>query len=68
MQLLLTLFMTLVIRHHPSCEGSEQTNFSAYVITYQLILSYSQLLGQNEGTSMARVVSVSSAYLYSFHI
>jgi hypothetical protein len=55
--------MTLVIRHYPSCEGSEKTNFSAYVITHQFVFRYFQYSGQYEGTNMARVISVCSPYL-----
>jgi hypothetical protein len=55
-------FMTLVIRHYPSCEGSEETNFSAYVITHQFVFRHSQYSGQYEGTNMARVISVCSTY------
>jgi len=63
MQLHFSLFFTLVMRYHPSCEVSEQTNIGAYVTTYQFVFRYSQCSGQYEGTNMARVVSVSSTYL-----
>jgi hypothetical protein len=68
MQLLFTLFFTLVIRHQPSYDFSKQTNFSAYVITHRFVFRYPQYPGQYEGTNMARVSSVSSTHLQSFHI